>query len=150
RRRPGAGCRTTCSPRRWHRRWRTRSPTPRPGAASFGKFTFGPGGVSDYVFAIDDATGAAGPAPAAAGLVSGWGLVKAVRQQVGPATTGGDFAWTADSAHPLAVALDTLVNPTAVGADVAGPMAHFDPSQPYSWQAVTWAGTYTGPADAAA
>src|SRR5207249_2602964 len=29
-----------------------------PGAASFGKFVFGPGGVSDYVFAINDATGA--------------------------------------------------------------------------------------------
>ena len=37
-----------------------------------------------------------------------------------------------------------------VGTDVAGPMAHFDPSQPYSWPAVTWDGTYAGPADAAA
>src|SRR5213079_835035 len=34
-----------------------------PGAASFGTFAFGPGGVSDYVFAINDATGTAGPAP---------------------------------------------------------------------------------------
>src|SRR5439155_654664 len=51
---------------------------------------------------------------------------------------------------PLAVALDTLVNPTAVGTDTPGPMAHFDPAQPYAWRAVTWAGTYTGPADAAA
>jgi autotransporter-associated beta strand protein len=43
-----------------------------PGRASFGSFTFGPGGVSDYVFAIDDATGTAGPSPDAAGHVSGW------------------------------------------------------------------------------
>jgi len=26
----------------------------------FGRFVFGPGGVNNYVFAIDDATGAAG------------------------------------------------------------------------------------------
>src|SRR5439155_26368231 len=82
-----------------------------PGAASFGRFTFGPGGVSDYVFAINDATGTPGPAPDAAGLVSGWGLVQAVRQPVGGVTTSGDFAWTADAAHRLTVALDTLVHP---------------------------------------
>src|SRR5439155_8041198 len=62
----------------------------------------------------------------------------------------GDFAWTADPSHKLTVALDTLVNPTTVGTDVAGPMAYFDPTQAYSWPAVTWAGSYTGPADAAA
>ena len=47
-----------------------------PGSATFGKFVLGPGGVINYVFAIDDATGAAGPTPDAAGHVSGWGLVK--------------------------------------------------------------------------
>jgi hypothetical protein len=28
-----------------------------PGVVSFGKFVLGPGGVNNYVFAIDDATG---------------------------------------------------------------------------------------------
>jgi MYXO-CTERM domain-containing protein len=121
-----------------------------PGSSSFGSFTFGPGGVSNYVFAIDDATGMAGPSPDANGQVSGWGLVKAVQRPVGAMTTPGDFSWTADPAHKLTVALDTLVNPTAVGTDIAGPMAVFDPSRPYSWLAATWAGNYGGPADAAA
>jgi hypothetical protein len=84
------------------------------------------------------------------GHVSGWGLVKAVQQAVGQTTTPGDFAWTADPAHELTVALQTLVNPTAVGSDVPGPMADFDPAQPYTWPAVTWAGNYSGPADASA
>ena len=48
------------------------------------------------------------------------------------------------------MALDTLVNPTMVGTDVAGPMADFDPTKPYSWPAVQWTGSYSGPADAAA
>ena len=120
-----------------------------PGKASFGSFTFGPRGVSDYVFAIDDATGTAGPSPDAAGHVSGWGLVQAVERPLGSITTPGDFAWTAGPAHKLTFALDTLVNPTTVGTDVAGPMADFDPAKPYSWPAVQWAGSYTGPADAA-
>src|SRR5205085_12642405 len=96
-----------------------------------------------------DATGTAGPSPDASGQVSGWGLVKAVRHGFAGATTPGGFAWTADASHPLTVALDTLVNPTTAGTDVAGPMADFDPTRPYSWAAVTWAGNYTGPADAA-
>jgi autotransporter-associated beta strand protein len=121
-----------------------------PGQASFGSFTFGPGGVSNYVFAIDDASGVAGPSPDANGQVSGWGLVKAVQRPVGPLTTPGDFAWTADAAHPLSVALDTLVNPTTEGTDVAGQMAGFDPSKQYLWSAVQWTGAYSGPADPAA
>jgi hypothetical protein len=64
-------------------------------------------------------------------------------QQVGPVTTGGDIAVT-DSVHPLVIAIDTLVNLTTVGTDVAEPMADFDPSQPYSWAAVEWTGTSTG------
>ncbi|HEY1379354.1 MAG TPA: autotransporter-associated beta strand repeat-containing protein, partial [Gemmataceae bacterium] len=120
-----------------------------PGRAEFGSFTFGPGGVDNYVLAINDATGTAGPSPDTAGHVSGWGLVRAVGQ-VGPTTTSGDFAWTADPAHKLTVAIDTLVNPTTAGADVPGPMDHFDPTQSYVWPAVTWAGSYAGPADAAA
>jgi fibronectin-binding autotransporter adhesin len=120
-----------------------------PGSATFGNFVFGPGGVGNYVFAIDDATGTAGPHPNAAGQVSGWGLVSAVRQQMGSTTTPGNFTWTATAADPLTVAIDTLINPTTVGADVAGPMADFDPTRVYSWLAAQWAGTYSGPADAA-
>jgi hypothetical protein len=58
--------------------------------------------------------------------------------------------WTADATHPLTVHLDTLVNPTTVGTDVAGPMADFDATKPYSWPAVQWTGSYSGPADGAA
>jgi autotransporter-associated beta strand protein len=124
------------------------SPGNSPGAASFGEFKVGQGGVSNYVFQIDDATGAAGPSPDAQGHVSGWGLAKAV-PQIGPVPTSGNFVWAADSAHPLAVAIDTLVNPTTVGTDIAGPMANFDPSLAYSWTAVEWTGSYTGPTNAA-
>jgi autotransporter-associated beta strand protein len=124
------------------------SPGNSPGATSFGEFKVGAGGVSNYVFQIDDATGTAGPTPDGQGHVSGWGLANAV-QQIGPVPTSGDFVWAADSAHPLAVAIDTLVNPTTVGTDIAGPMAHFDPTQPYSWTAVEWTGSYNGPTSAA-
>ncbi|HEY1381793.1 MAG TPA: PEP-CTERM sorting domain-containing protein, partial [Gemmataceae bacterium] len=120
-----------------------------PGKAEFGSVAFGPGGVSGYLLAMNDADGTAGPTPDADGHVSGWGLIKAVRQ-VGPTDTSGDFVWTADPAHKLSVAIDTLVNPTTAGADVPGSMDHFDPTRSYAWPAVTWAGTYTGPADAAA
>jgi fibronectin-binding autotransporter adhesin len=117
-----------------------------PGSASFGRFVFGPGGVDDYVFAIDDAAGTAGPSPDALGHVSGWGLVKAV---VGPGMPG-DFVWTATPAARLTVALETLLNPTSVGVDVPRRMDDFDPTRAYSWPAVDWAGAYAGPADAAA
>ncbi len=120
-----------------------------PGSATFGNFVFGPGGVNNYVFAIDDATGMAGPSPNASGLVSGWGLIKAVQVSLGTGATSGNFTWTAAPANPLMVAIDTLVNPTMVGTDVAGPMADFDPNQPYSWTAARWTGAYSGPTDVA-
>jgi hypothetical protein len=115
----------------------------------FGRFVFGPGGVNNYVFAIDDAGGTAGPSPDGLGHVSGWGWVKAVKAQFGATTSNGDFVWTATPTGKLTVAIDTLVNPTTVGADVPGMMDHFDPNSAYSWPAVQWAGTYSGPADAA-
>jgi hypothetical protein len=59
---------------------------------------------------------------------------------VGPAATPTD---------KLTVALDTLINPTTVGTDVAGPMANFDPTQSYSWLAAQWSGIYSGPTDVA-
>ncbi len=120
-----------------------------PGSATFGNFVFGPGGVSNYIFAIDDATGVAGPNPGSSGLVSGWGLIKAVQAAIGSGTTSGNFTWTATPSNPLTVAIDTLVNPTTVGTDVAGPMADFDPTQSYSWTAAHWSGAYFGPTDAA-
>jgi fibronectin-binding autotransporter adhesin len=120
-----------------------------PGSMGFGRFVFGPGGVNNYVFAIDDATGAAGPSPDALGHVSGWGLVKAVKAQFGATTSSGDFVWTATPSSKLTVGIDSLVNPTTVGTDVAGLMDHFDPNSPYSWPAVQWAGTYSGPTDTA-
>jgi autotransporter-associated beta strand protein len=120
-----------------------------PGVASFGRFVFGPGGVSNYVFAIDDATGTAGPSPDALGHVSGWGLVKAFKEHFGATTTAGDFLWTATPNDKLTVAIDTLINPTTVGTDVPGPMSNFDPHSTYSWPAAHWAGTYSGPTDAA-
>jgi autotransporter-associated beta strand protein len=119
-----------------------------PGQASFGQFQFGHNGVDNYLFYISNATGTAGPTPDAQGYVSGWSLIKTV-QQVGPTTATGDFAWNADSAHLLKIALDTLVNPTMIGTDVAGPMDNFDPTQPYAWPAVEWSGNYTGPTSAA-
>jgi fibronectin-binding autotransporter adhesin len=120
-----------------------------PGSASFGNFVMGPGGVSNYVFAIDDATGTAGPSPDANGHVSGWGLVKAVQRSAGPVTTLGDFTWTATQADKLTIAIDTLINPTTVGTDIAGPMADFDPMRTYTWSAVQWFGSYAGPTNVA-
>jgi hypothetical protein len=74
-------------------------------------------------------------------------LVKAVKQQFGATTSSGDFVWTATPAGKLTVAIDTLVNPTTVGTDVAGMMAHFDPNSAYSWPAARWAGSYSGPTE---
>jgi autotransporter-associated beta strand protein len=117
-----------------------------PGTASFGRFVFGPGGVSNYVFDINDATGTAG----ANSNANGWGLVKAVQQSVlGSPTSSGNFTWTATPTAKLTVALDTIVGTTAGDTDVAGPMANFDLTRCYSWLAAQWAGTYSGPTDAA-
>jgi len=120
-----------------------------PGSMGFGRFVFGPGGVNNYVFAINDATGTAGPNPDALGYVSGWGLVKAVKAQFGTTTTSGDFLWTATPTDRLTFAIDTLVNPTMVGTDVGGLMDHFNPLQPYTWPALRWTGMYSGPTDSA-
>ncbi|HEY1380693.1 MAG TPA: hypothetical protein VGF55_28080 [Gemmataceae bacterium] len=109
-----------------------------PGRDAVDSLVLGPGGVSDFVFCIDNATGTAGPTPDADGHVSGWSLVNA-----------GDFTWAADADHKLTVSLQTLVNPTTPGNDVPGEMANFDPTQSYSWAVVQWTGSYTGPTDVA-
>jgi autotransporter-associated beta strand protein len=121
-----------------------------PGAATLGNFVFGPGGVNNYVFAIDNAIGQAGPVPDANNQVSGWGLVKTGIWARRTGVTSGDFAWTADASIKVTVALDTLVNPTTAGTDIPGLMANFDPTRAYSWPAVQWAGAYSGPTDATA
>ena len=78
-----------------------------PEAGLVAHMIFGPGGVTEYVFFINDATGAAGPSPDEAGRVSGWGMT----------TSLGDFAWTATAENQLTVDLKTLLDPTTVGND---------------------------------
>jgi autotransporter-associated beta strand protein len=119
-----------------------------PGAASFGRFVFGPGGVNNYIFDINDATGTAGSTAGANTPARGWGLVKAVQQSILGTTSQGNFNWTATPVAPLTVNLDTLLIATTDGDDVPGPMADFDPTRPYSWLAAQWSGTYSGPTDA--
>jgi autotransporter-associated beta strand protein len=110
-----------------------------PGVASFGNCAFGAGAIDAFEFYINDATGVAGPTPDSNGQVSGHSLINT-----------RDFSWAADAEHKLTVDLKTLTNPTTIGNDVAGPMANFDPTKPYTWEAVHWTGTYTGPTDVAA
>jgi autotransporter-associated beta strand protein len=126
-----------------------------PGTSSFGTFTFGTGGVTNYQWQINDpgpsptfssAPGIAGGTSSVTGSPDfGWSLIKAIK--VGPSP--GNFTWTATAASPLTVILQTLTGQTTVGNDVLGPMQNFDPTHAYSWQFVTWAGNYTGPTDAA-
>ncbi len=111
-----------------------------PGAVAMGALTFGPGGIGNDLFQINDATGTAGPAPDGSGQVSGWSLIN----------VSGNFTWAADSGHQLTMGLQTLANPTTEGHDVLGPMDNFDPTQSYSWAAIHWTGTYTGPTGVAA
>jgi autotransporter-associated beta strand protein len=126
-----------------------------PGTSSFGTFTFGPGGVTNYQWQIND-PGPSPTFPSAPGIAGGtssvtgspdfgWSLIKAIK--VGPSP--GNFTWTATAASPLTVILQTLTGQTTVGNDVLGPMQNFDNSHAYSLQFVTWAGNYTGPTDSA-
>jgi hypothetical protein len=92
------------------------------------------GGVDSRVFDIDGATGVAGPTPDANNHLAGWSLINT-----------GNLDWSATADDPLTVNLETLVNPSTPGTDVAGAMDHFDPTQSYSWKAFQWTGTYTGP-----
>ena len=110
-----------------------------PGVATSANLTFGDGGVAGDRFQIDDATGTAGPSPNDTGHVDGWSLFST-----------GNFSWTADTDHKMTVGVQTLSTTTTEGQDVAGTMENFDPTQSYSWAAVTWTGTYTGPTDVAA
>jgi T5SS/PEP-CTERM-associated repeat protein len=126
-----------------------------PGKSSFGTFTFGTGGVTNYNWQIND-PGPSPMFPSAPGIAGGtsnvtgqpdfgWSLIAAIK--VGPSP--GNFNWTATAASPLTVILQTLTGQTTVGNDVLGPMQNFDNTHNYSWQFVTWAGNYTGPTDTA-
>jgi hypothetical protein len=119
------------------------------GTASFGTLVLGTGGVSNYIFAIDDATGTAGATPTANGQSSGWGLMSAVRKTLGNVSTPGELTWTATPASPMSIALDTIIGQTNSDTDIGAPMADFDPTQRYVWPAVQWAGNYSGPTDTA-
>jgi autotransporter-associated beta strand protein len=106
-----------------------------PIGLSHGPTVFGPNGMTNFVFDIDDATGTAGPAPDAAGHVSGWSTIT---------EDSRGFTW----AGAWNIHLQTLLNPATVGTNgVEGPMDHFDPSKPYSWLFAQWVGTYNGPTD---
>ena len=110
-----------------------------PGLLTASNLTFGPGGAGGVGFQIDDAAGVAGPTPDATGHVDGWSLMGT-----------GNFSWTADADHPVTISLQSLSSTTTLGHDVAGAMDNFDPTQSYSWAAVKWTGTYTGPTDVSA
>ena len=107
-----------------------------PGVDFVGPLVFGAGGITNLQFDIDDATGTAGPSPDSEGHVDGWSLI-----------TSDSPTWTADATHPLTVSLQSLTTATTAGNDVAGDAANFDPTQSYSWAALTWTGNYTGPTD---
>ncbi|HEX8913798.1 MAG TPA: autotransporter-associated beta strand repeat-containing protein [Humisphaera sp.] len=125
-----------------------------PGSASFGSYVFGGTGVgvTNYVFQMNNATGTAGPTPNASNQVSGWSLIKSVQQPVFPGSltnTSGNLTWGATPTDKLTISVQTLVNPTTVGNDVAGAMANFNAAQNYTWPVVTYTGSYVGPTDAA-
>jgi hypothetical protein len=121
----------------------------------FTSFTFGPGGVTNYNWQIDD-PGPSPTFPTAPGIAGGtsstpgqpdygWSLILAIKIGPGP----GKFQWTATAASPLTVILQTLTGQTTVGNNVLGPMQNFDSLENYTWQFVTWDGNYTGPTDSA-
>jgi hypothetical protein len=110
-----------------------------PGKSTFSDLTLGAGGVDKVQFQIDDATGTAGPSADSTNHVDGWSLLST-----------GNLSWTATTDHKLTVNLQTLSSTTTQGNDVAGTMANFDPTQSYSWAAVKWTGTYSGPTDVSA
>jgi hypothetical protein len=152
----GSAVKGTAPPAGWGKASSRNNPSGHCGpCGSFGSFTFGPGGVTNYNWQIDDpgpsstfpnAPGHAGGTSSVFGQPDyGWNLIPVIR--VGPQP--GNFFWTATTASPLTVILQTLTGQTTVGNDVLGPMQNFDNTQNYSWQFVTWAGNYTGPTDTA-
>src|SRR5689334_1156946 len=78
-----------------------------PGVAVFGSLTVGPGGVTDYLFQINNARGTPGPVTPSR---SGWSLL-----QVNKANTfSGNLTWAATptAGHQLQFSIETLLNPT--------------------------------------
>ncbi len=126
-----------------------------PGSSQFGFLVLGPGGIQNFNWQINDATGAAGPGDglAAGTPVSGWSVMHAVSivPPLGHTISTGNMTWTATSTpgNQFQIALETLLNPTPIGTDNPGVMDNFDPTQPYVWPFVTYAGTFSGPTDSA-
>jgi hypothetical protein len=99
-----------------------------------------------------NAPGVAGPTPPpppAPQTVSGWSLIRSLKQ-FDPLTgqlTSGDLTWTASpgAGNQFQLALQTLINPTPVGTDNPGPMSDFDPRINYAWPFIMWQGNIIGP-----
>jgi hypothetical protein len=134
-----------------------------PGRFVNSQLILGPGGTSNFLWQINDggvspsfpnSHGVAGPLPDANNQVSGWSLILSnkIFNPLTGLTSSGDLNWTATSlpGSQFQLALQTLMNPTTVGADNPGPMAEFNPAISYSWPLVTWQGNFTGPATGAA
>jgi autotransporter-associated beta strand protein len=124
-----------------------------PGKMFAAHLIIGPGGINNFGWQINDASGTAGPLGATGQLVSGWSQVQAtiLTNPITHQLTTGSLTWTATSTpgNQFQITLETLVNPTPIGSDNPGLMANFDPSKPYSWPIMTYQGTYTGPTDSA-
>jgi autotransporter-associated beta strand protein len=122
-----------------------------PGGSVFGGLIIGPGGVNSVQWQINDAKGAGGPTPDANNNVSGWSQVQAskVANPVTNQVSTGNVTWAATPANRFSFALQTLLNPTPLGADNLGPMANFEPAHSYAWPVITFEGTYAGPTDSA-
>lgn len=132
-----------------------------PGIATTGSTSLsGPlgGQTSNINFQINNAAGTAGPTPDANNQVSGWSLLQVQRRTGSPVAlqSNGNLTWSATSSDKLTINLQTLLNPTTIGNDIAGPMANFDPNLPASWLFIRQVnvttpggplGTYTGPTD---
>jgi autotransporter-associated beta strand protein len=125
-----------------------------PGAAAYGNLTIGPGGIGNFLWQINNATGTAGPTPDQNNQVSGWSQLQAhvLTDPITHVNTAGNLTWTATSTpgNQFMLSLQTLINPTTVGIDNPGPMANFDPWGYYLWPIIKYQGTYSGPTSSAA
>ena len=123
-----------------------------PGFANNAALTIGPGGLGAFNWEINNATGVGGPPADVNNQVSGWSQERAIIiNQGGGHFSTGNLTWTATSTagNQFQMALFTLMNPSTVGQENYGPMANFNPAQPYDWSFLTYAGTYSGPTDSA-
>jgi autotransporter-associated beta strand protein len=132
-----------------------------PGAASYNSLTIGPGGITNFVWQINDAgpsvsfphaPGVSGPTPNANNQVSGWSQLQAnqITDPITHTTSTGNLTWTATSTpgNQFQLSVETLLGPqTTVGTSPDGAMADFDPGLTYFWPIITYTGSYSGPTD---